>query len=201
MLAGMFYQIADMLELQGANVFRVRAYRTAAHNLKDLAGSLIELYRQDNSVLDNIPGIGKDLRGKILEIFKTGKLVYYEELKCDFPEGFLELLNVQGLGPKKLKNLREKLNIQNIDGLEKACKAGLLEKIEGMGKKSQEKLLDAIGHFKKKQGRMLLTEADERSEQIIEYLSGSKVFKRIEKAGSLRRGCETVGDLDILAVA
>ena len=200
-IAIMFLRIADMLELQGANVFRVRAYRIAAHNLKDLAESLLERYRQDNSVLDNIPGIGKDLRSKIVEIFETGKLIYYEELNRKFPKGFLELLNIQGLGPKTLKNLGEKLNIKNIDDLEKACKTGVVQKLEGMGGKSQEKLLEAILHFKKKQGRMLLTEADEIAEYIIRYLSAAKVFKKIEKAGSLRRGCETVGDLDILAVA
>ena len=199
-VADIFYRIADMLELKEANIFRVRAYRTAAHNIKSLSDRIADLFEKDKSVLDNIPGEGKELKDKLTEIFESGSLSYYEELKSGFPEGFLDLLNIQGLGPKKLKKIQEALNIKNVDDLEAACKNGEIEGIEGMGEKTQDKLLDSIGHFREKQGRMLLQEADLIAAEIIKYLSGSGLFKNIEKAGSLRRGKETVGDIDILAV-
>jgi DNA polymerase (family 10) len=200
-IADIFYAIADMLEIQEANIFRVRAYRAAAHNIKSLSSPLSDLYSRDPLVLDNIPGIGKDLKEKILELLETGVLPYYEQLKAQFPEGFLDLLKIQGLGPKKLKKIHDTLHINNVDGLELACKKGYLQNIEGMGVKTQDKLIEAIAHFRKKHGRMLLPEADTIADEIMAYLSASGLFKKMEKAGSLRRGKETVGDIDILAVS
>ena len=196
-----FARIADALEIKGENVFRVRAYRVAAQNVMNLSRQLEEIYQEDPAQLDNIPGIGKDLKGKIVELIKTGELKYYNELMKEFPLGFLDMLDLAGLGPKKLKKLQDVLKVKNVDDLEKACQKGQLENIEGMGLKTQEKLLGAIGHFRKKQGRMLLPEAYCYAEEIVKYLKKSKNFKMIEKAGSLRRGKETVGDLDILTVA
>ncbi|MEA3490060.1 MAG: DNA polymerase/3'-5' exonuclease PolX [Candidatus Omnitrophota bacterium] len=200
-IAAVFSRIADILEVKEENIFRVRAYRTAAQNITGLSRQLEDICGEDPSTIGNIPGIGKDLKEKIIEMIGTGRLKYFDDLLKEFSPGFLEMLDLSGLGPKKLKKLRDVLGIENVDGLEEACRKGKLEDIEGMGKKTQEKLLDAIEHYRRKEGRMLLPEASECAEKIIAYLSGSKNFKKIEKAGSLRRGKETVGDLDILTVA
>ncbi|MFH1552346.1 MAG: DNA polymerase/3'-5' exonuclease PolX [Candidatus Omnitrophota bacterium] len=200
-IAAIFSRIADALEIKGENVFRVRAYRTASQNIMSLSRQLEDICGEDPSMLENIPGIGKDLKAKIVEMVETNGLGYYKDLMREFPEGFLDMLDLSGLGPKKLKKLKDELGIENVNDLEKACKKGALEEIEGMGAKTQEKLLEAIEHFRKSEGRMLLPEADHYANEIISYLAKSKNFKKLKKAGSLRRGTETVGDLDILAVA
>jgi DNA polymerase (family 10) len=200
-ISDIFSHIADILEIKDENVFRIRAYRTAAQNVLNLSQELADIYQRDPSEIGNIPGIGKDLKEKIVEMIETGKLKYFNDMMKEFSPGFLDMLNLAGLGPKKLKKLREELGIENVDDLRKACEKGQLENIEGMGAKTQEKLLEAIGHYKKREGRMLLPEASEYADEIINYLGKSKNFKKLEKAGSLRRGRETIGDLDILAVA
>ena len=200
-IAAIFSRIADALEIKGENVFRIRAYRVAAQNITGLSRQLEDIYNEAPSELDQIPGIGKDLKEKIVEMIRTSRLKYYNDLMKEFPPGFLEMFDLTGLGPKKLKKLKDELGIKNINDLERACKKGRLEKIEGMGAKTEEKLLESIEHFRKREGRMLLPEADRCADRIVAYLSGSKNFKKIEKAGSLRRGRETIGDLDILTVA
>ncbi len=200
-IADIFSRIADILEIKDENVFRIRAYRTAAQNIMGLSRELEDVYKKDPQDLSNIPGIGKDLKEKIIEMIETGKLKYFNELMKEFSPGFLDMLDLAGLGPKKLKKLKEKLGIKNVEDLRKACEKGKLENIEGMGAKTQVKLLEAIGYFKKREGRMLLPEADAYADEVIEYLKKSKLFKKLEKAGSLRRGMETVGDLDILSIA
>ena len=200
-ISAIFERIADVLELKEENIFRIRAYRTAAQNISGLARQLSDVYNEDPSLLDNIPGIGKDLKEKIIEMVTTGKLRYHGDLMKEFPKGFVEMLDLEGLGPKKLKKLKKELKIRNVDDLQKACEKGRLEDLEGMGAKTQEKLLASIKHYRRREGRMLLPEADRIADEVIDYLSKEKTFKRIEKAGSLRRGKETIGDLDILTVA
>lgn len=199
-ISSIFEHIADILEIKEDNVFKIRAYRTAAGNINGLSRQLSEIYGEDPSLLDNIPGIGKDLKAKIIEMVTTGHLEFYTRLIKEFPRGFLDLLDISGLGPKKLKKLADELKIKDVDSLEKACKKGELENIAGMGKKTQEKILKSIEHFRKREGRMLLHRAGDIADDIVKYLSGSENFKKIEKAGSLRRGRETVGDIDILAL-
>lgn len=200
-ISDIFSRIADMLELKDENVFKVRAYRAAALSIYGLSRQLADIYREDPRKIGDIPGIGKDLTLKIIEMIETGSLKYYDGLMKEFPKGFLDLLNISGLGPKKLKKLWNELDIKNADDLEKACKEDKVAKLEGMGEKTQENILDAMEHFRKKEGRMLLTEADKYAREIIGYLERSRLFKRLEAAGSLRRGADTVGDIDILAVA
>ena len=200
-ISEIFSRIADILELKDENVFRIRAYRTAAQNILSLSQELADIYQRDPQELSNIPGIGKDLKEKIIEMLRTEKLKYFDDMMKEFSPGFLDMLNLSGLGPKKLKKLKDELGIKNVNDLREACEKGQLEDIEGMGAKTQEKLLEAIGHFKKREGRMLLPEASEYADEVLKYLKRSKNFKKLEKAGSLRRGRETVGDLDILAVA
>lgn len=200
-ISDIFSRIADMLELKDENVFKVRAYRAASLNIYGLSRQLADIYKEDPRKIEDIPGIGKDLTLKIIEMIETGALKYYDGLMKEFPKGFLDLLNISGLGPKKLRKLGSELGIKNANDLEKACKEDKVAKLEGMGEKTQENILEAMEHFRKKEGRMLLTEADRYAREIIGYLEGSRLFKKLEAAGSLRRGADTVGDIDILAVA
>ncbi|MBD3379426.1 MAG: DNA polymerase/3'-5' exonuclease PolX [Candidatus Omnitrophica bacterium] len=200
-IARIFSRIADALEIKGENIFRVRAYRTAAQNIKALARQLEDVYRETPEKIGQLQGIGKDLSAKIAELIATGGLEYYEDLMKEFPEGFLSMLDLAGLGPKKLKKLHDELGIDNIAQLEKACRENKLETLEGMGPKTEIKLLEAISYYRGSEGRMLLPEAGEYAGQIVGYLLSSGLFEKVEIAGSLRRGKETVGDLDILTVA
>jgi len=200
-IADIFSRIADILEIKGEIIFKVRAYRTAASNIQGLSRELSDIYDEDPGALGQIPGIGKDLKEKIIEMVTTGKLRAYNELLDEFSPGFIDMLNISGLGPKKLKKLRDELGIEDLDGLEKACRAGSIEKIEGMGARTQKKFIEAIEYYRKAEGRLLIPEASAYADKIITYLKKSRDFKKIEPAGSLRRGKETIGDLDILATA
>ncbi len=200
-VATIFLRIADMLEVKDENVFKIRAYRTAAQNVMNLPRALHDVYTEGPDNIGDIPGIGKDLKEKIIEMMATGGLKYYDDLMKEFKPGFLDLLDIAGLGPKKLKKLRAELGVESMNDLEKVCKNGKLAALEGMGEKTQDKLLDGISHFREREGRMLLTVADAWADEIIDHLKASKLFKKIEKAGSLRRGRETVGDIDILTAA
>lgn len=199
-IAEIFFRIADALEIRGDNVFKIRAYRTAARNISELARQLSDLYAGDPGSLDGIEGIGKDLKAKIIEMLGTGGLAYYDELMSEFEPGFLDLLNLSGLGPKKLSKLRKELGINNVDDLEKACKSGRVAELPGMGDKTEAKILESIEHYRKKQGRLLLPEAYAYAMAMIEYLEKPRgLFRKTDIAGSLRRGRETIGDIDILA--
>ncbi|MBF0493668.1 MAG: DNA polymerase/3'-5' exonuclease PolX [Candidatus Omnitrophica bacterium] len=198
-VADIFLSIADILEVKGENIFRVRAYRTAALNLKAMAERVEDIAKNNPDELSKIEGIGKDLKDKILEILKTGRLKYHDDLIKEFPQGFFDMLSLSGMGPKRLAKLRDEFGIANIDDLEKAAKAGKVSKIEGLGEKVEQNLLSSIELYKKHKDRALIQEAEVIANHIIAYLKKSKLFTRIEKAGSLRRGLETIGDIDILA--
>jgi len=200
-IASIFYRIGDALEIKGENVFKIRAYRLAARNIIDLPREVSALFKQDPSQLDSIPGIGRDLKEKIVEMLSSGRLAYFESLMKEFPSGFFDMLKLSGLGPKRLKKFKEKLNIKNIDDLEKACRQHSVSELESEGERSEAKLSEAIKYYKKGVGRLLLQSAERIAEKTVDYLAKSNVFKKIEIAGSLRRGKETVGDIDILAEA
>jgi len=151
-ISDIFLHIADALEIKDENVFKIRAYRVAAQNISALSGQLADIVHEDPSKLEDIPGIGKDLKEKIIEMIETGRLKYYDELMKEFSPGFLEMLNLANVGPKKLKKLRAELGVENIDDLEKECKVGNVAKLEGMGEKTQAKLLEAIKYFRMSQG-------------------------------------------------
>ena len=199
-VASIFRDIADILEIKDENVFRIRAYRAAASNIEGLPRQLSEIYGEDPVLISGIPGIGKDLSEKIKEMVTTGHLEFFSRLMGEFPPGFLDLLGISGLGPKKLKKLKDTLGIENVDDLEKSCRANKVSGLEGLGVKTQQKMLDAIARFRRNEGRMTADKAGELADEVIAYLSEDPNFKKIEKAGSLRRGVETVGDIDLLAV-
>jgi len=196
-IADFFTRIADLLEIQGENPFRIRSYRNAARILADMSDSLDEMVKTGRD-LEEIPGIGEGISKKIIEIVQTGKLKFLNEQMAKVPAGLPELLRVEGLGPKKAKLFYDNLGIDTLDKLEEAAKAGKLRELDGMGAKSEEKLLKGIQNLRRGLGRFKLSVGISYAEALVQYLKGVKGVKRLEPSGSLRRRCETIGDLDIL---
>lgn len=198
-IAGIFAETADILEIQGADFFRVNAYRKAAFNILNMPHDLRDIVDKNPQDLKKLPGIGETLRKKIIELVTTGKCEEYEEIKKGFPEGLLEILRLRGLGPKKVKLLYSELGIKNIAELKNAGEANLLRDLPGMGDRSEAEILKAINdyaHFSS--DRFLIDEALEEAERIIKYMKDCKEIRKIEYAGSLRRCQDTIGDIDIL---
>lgn len=195
-IARIFSEIADILEIQGANVFKVRAYQKAARIVENLSEPLEPLYREGK--LEEIEGIGKGIAEKIAEAFDTGFVTEHQELLASIPEGLLSLLEVPGMGPKKAKLVYDELGITSIAALKEAAEAGKLQSLPGMGKKSEEKILKGIQNKEQATGRFILGIAQPVADDIIARIKTIKGVKHAEYAGSLRRGKETVGDVDIL---
>lgn len=200
-LSRILYQIGEILELQEVQ-FKPRAYQKAAQTIENLSEDIEEIYKKEGlKGLEQLPGIGKSIAEKIAEFLERGKIKYYEELKKKIPVDLEELGKVPGLGPKKIKLLYQKLKIKNLKDLEKAVKQHKLAGIKSLGEVTQENLLKGIEFVRKKTGRLLLGRAYPTAEEITNRLSRVEGVKRVEMAGSFRRGKETVGDLDILAVS
>ncbi len=197
-IAKIFNEIAELLELKGENVFRIRAYRRAAQNLDGLAKDVSSLEPEE---LAAIPGIGKDLAGKVREYLETGRIGKHEELKKEIPAGVLELLRVPGLGPKKAKQFYDKLKIKSIEDLEAAIRTGRLAGLPGVQKKTEETILKGIAILKKGSERTPLGRALPLAEDIVRRLTESAPVGKIEVAGSIRRRRETVRDIDILVTS
>jgi DNA polymerase (family 10) len=196
LIAEIFRDIADILEIKGENPFRIRAYERASQNIESLPDDVEVLIRENT--LKDVDGIGKDLEEKIKEIVSTGKLKYMEELKKDIPEGLIEMLNVPGIGPKTAKLLYEKLDIQDVVMLERMAAAGKIRGLEGMGEKTEENILAGIELFKKSREKLDLKTAADVAEGFVSKLKKLKEAKKISPAGSLRRMKEAVRDIDIL---
>ncbi|MBI5144202.1 MAG: DNA polymerase/3'-5' exonuclease PolX [Candidatus Omnitrophica bacterium] len=195
-VAEFFEAIADLLEVKGDNPFKIRAYRKAAQNIRSLTEDIETIAEEGR--LEEIPGVGKDLAAKIVEIVKTGRLKHYEELKKKVPEGIIDLMAVPGIGPKTAKLLYDKLKIKGIEDLEKKAKAHKISGLPGLKEKTEENILRGIELVKKVLKRMSLQEALNLSGEIIAQLKKLPDVKRISPAGSLRRMKETVRDIDIL---
>jgi DNA polymerase (family 10) len=198
-IADIFTEIADILDIQGENPFRIRSYRNAARTIEDMSQSLEALVKEGKS-LEEIPGIGKSISEKIQEILSTGKCRSLEELRSQVPTGLTELLKLEGLGPKKVKILHEELKVDSVDRLEKAARAGRLRNLPGMGLKTEEKILKSIEHYRSGMGRFKLSVGFQYAEALIKHMKGTPGLKRLDPAGSFRRRRETIGDLDILAI-
>jgi DNA polymerase (family 10) len=197
-IAKIFNEIAELLEMKGENVFRIRAYRRASQNLDGLAKDVSTLTEED---LTALPGIGKDLAGKVREYLGTGKIKKHEDLKKDIPQGVLELLRVPGLGPKKAKLFYDRLKITRAEDLEKAITAGKLAGFPGIQKKTEENILKGIAVLRKGSERTPLGRALPLAEDIVRRLKDAAPVGRIEVAGSIRRRRETVRDIDILVTS
>ncbi|MFZ9931840.1 MAG: DNA polymerase/3'-5' exonuclease PolX [Chthoniobacterales bacterium] len=189
-------RIALLLELQGENPFKVRAYRNGARTLELLEGDLGTLVRETG--LQGIAGIGEALREKISTLVTTGKLPYYDDLVARFPPKLFELFDVPGLGPKKIKALYEKLKVASLADLEKACRSGKVAGLEGFGAKTEEKLLQALDSMKQGAGRHLASVAAHDSRTIYDDLRALPEVVRISLGGSTRRRNDTVHDIDLI---
>ncbi len=197
--ARVFGEIAHLLEIQGANPFRVRAYRNASWTIETLSHSLESLLKDEKSRPEDLPGIGKDLAAKIHELYETGELEFLKELRDEVPPSLVQVMHIPGLGPKRAKQLWESVEITSIEALEEAARGGKLEELPGFGKTLQAKILKGIAELKARAGRFKLSEADIYVRPLLAYLKESKGVADLEVAGSYRRRFETVGDLDILA--
>jgi DNA polymerase (family 10) len=200
-VAGVLDEIADLLEIQGENVFRVRAYRNAARTLRDLSTEIASLLAGGQDITE-LPGIGKDLGAKIADIVRTGSTAKLQELKAKVPPGLTALLKVPSLGPQRVKVLHDKLRIDGVDDLYRAAKAGKIRELPGFAEKTEQHILQALEeHLQKKGQRFLLAEAAHVAQSLADYLGAAPGVKEVVAAGSLRRAKETVGDLDLLVIA
>jgi len=194
-----FRDIANILEIKGANRFRIHAYQRAAQNIETLSQDIEDFISQDR--LQEIPGIGKDLSERIKEFAKSGKIKLFQDLKKSIPAGLLDLLNIPSVGPKTVKLLYEKIKIKNIPDLEKAVAKDKLKGIFGIKEKTIENIAKGIEILKKGRERMTLAEAMLAADEFIKPLEKIPEAKKVSTAGSLRRQKETVRDIDILVIS
>ncbi len=192
-------EIGTLLELKGENPFKCRALHNASRALAGVTDDLERLV--ETGEIRKIKGIGESIAANIAELVKTGKSTVYEDLKSSFPPGLFDILKLQGVGPKKVKFLYEKLNISSLDELEKACKEGKLENLEGFGKKTEENILASIEASRKYSSKFLINVAQNSADEIFQIILKHKNVIRAEIAGSLRRKKEVIGDIDIVASA
>lgn len=199
-VAEKFNKLANLLEIEGANQFRVRAYRNAGRIIATLQRNIADMLIKGED-LTQLPGIGKDLAEKISVIIKTGELPMLTEIEKKLPPLLNELLSIEGLGPKRIQIIYKKLHIKKLSDLKLAIDRGQLLKLHGFGKKIQEKILIGIAHLNQKIIRLKLYDATSIVESITAHLKQHKKIKKIVCAGSFRRRKETIGDLDFIIVA
>lgn len=199
-IAAIFSEIADLLEIEEANPFRIRAYRTAARVIADLGPEAHALVERGDD-LTKLRGIGKDLAAKIAEIVATGHCRALDKLRSELPPAVAELLHVPGLGPKRVRLLWLDLDVHTADDLVRAAQAGRIRDIPGFGAKTEANILAAVTAHLSKTRRYPRAEAKPYAEALADWLRAAGGVARVEVAGSYRRGSASVGDLDILVVA
>jgi DNA polymerase (family 10) len=197
--AQVFSDIADMLEIKGAEWYRIRAYRRAAEAITHYPEEVTTLWEEGS--LEEIPGVGKAIAGKIDEILRTGRLEFYERLKTEIPDGVVSLLGIPGVGPKTARVLYEDLGLVSIPDVEAAARQHRLRELKGLGAKSEERILHGIEMLHRISGRHLLATALPVAEEIVAALRECPSAQGVTPAGSLRRRVPTVGDVDILAAS
>lgn len=197
-IARVLDEIADLLEIKGENQFRIRAYRTAARTVDTLGEPASKIVARERLALSELPGIGKDLAGKIAELTETGDIALHRELMREVPATLTSMMRVDGVGPKRAKLFYERLSLRTVDELEAAARAGELRTIRGIGESLERRILQGCAAQRRRAGRVRLSEADAHAAPILEWLRGSRDVEEIGVAGSLRRRRETVGDLDVL---
>lgn len=198
-IAQVFSDIADMLDIKGDDWYRVRAYRRAAEAMAHYPEDLTNLW--DEGRLEEIPGVGKAIAGKVDEILQTGRLEFYERLKSEIPDGVVSLLGIPGVGPKTVHRLYKELGLVSVPDVEVAARQHRLRHLEGLGAKSEERILQAIEMMHRISGRHLLATALPVAEEIVTGLRECPSARGVTPAGSLRRRLPTVGDIDILAAS
>ncbi len=197
-LANLLAETADLMEIAAEDSFRIRSYRNAAGVIEGYPERIADIAADASRKLTDIPGIGKGIAGVICEVIKRGSFDKRDELLKKYPPGALELLQVQGLGPKTIAVLFEHFQVRNLDDLERLCKEHKLRELPRMGAKLEEKVLTSIQQLRERTGRYLLPYAQRMAEDLTVYLRETPGVEKITVAGSLRRGRETVGDLDLI---
>ncbi|OPX86676.1 MAG: DNA polymerase/3'-5' exonuclease PolX [Pelotomaculum sp. PtaB.Bin104] len=198
-IARIFFELANLLECKGEDFFKIRAYRHAAKVLAGLTEPVVEIHKR--GALGEVPGVGKKIAGKIIEILSTGRLKKHDDLLQEIPAGMLEIMALPGIGPKMACMLREKLNISGPADLLAAARSGRVRGLPGMGINREMEIIRNIEMRQSKSGRVLLVTAKELAGEIIDYIKSVPGVTRVEAGGSLRRWQETVGDVDLVASA
>lgn len=199
-ISDMFNEMAELLEIQGANTFRVRAYRNAARTLRGLPQNVSRLI-DNHKDLAELPAIGDDLAHKIIDIVRTGHFAALDELKSEMPSELGDIARLPGLGPKRVKLLYDELGVRSTDDLKQVVEDGRILELEGFGEKIRDRLREALGKPMAEEKRHLLSEVEAKADALVEHLGSVKGIGDILIAGSYRRRKATVGDLDILVVA
>jgi DNA polymerase (family 10) len=196
-IATVLYETADLLEIDGQDSFRIRSYRNAAQAIENHTEQIKDIISEPKQVLA-IPGIGKGMLVNLQELFKDGQLSVQADLLKKYHPSMLQLLKIQGLGPKTIALIWNAYQVSDVDGVEKLAREGKIRELPRMGEKHEQKLLKAIEDYRRISGRFLIDVAETEAEKLTAYLAKFPGFDKITPAGSLRRGRETVGDLDIL---
>ena len=198
-VAALFEDVADLLAIQGANAFRIRAYRNAARTLNQLSRPVADLVAAGEDLSD-LPDIGDDLAGKIATIVETGRLPLYDELARDIPPSVADLLRIPGLGPKRVRRLRDALGVDSRAALKRAAETGKVQALDGFGETMEQNILDGLAQMSD-DARWLLARVEPIVASLHDHVSAHDAVERVDAAGSYRRRKETVGDLDVLALA
>ncbi|OIQ81978.1 DNA polymerase/3'-5' exonuclease PolX [mine drainage metagenome] len=199
-IAAAFTEMADLLEIEQANPFRIRAYRNAARIVGELGREVRTMVERSEN-LTSLPGIGDDLAAKMREIVQSGTCSALERLRAELPPAITELLHLPGLGPKRVRTLWHELDVQTLEQLARAARDGRISKLPGFGEKTEANILQAVEAHLSKAHRIKLATAAQYADSLVAWLAGARGVVRVELAGSFRRMRETVGDLDILVTA
>ena len=199
-VAAIFDEVADLLDIEGANRFRVRAYRNAARTIGQLSQPVADLVAEGKD-LSELPDVGDDLAGKIEEIVETGTLTLLDELEQQTAPALADLMRIPGLGPKRVRALHEALGITSAEELKRAAEAGRVREVEGFGEKLEQTILDRLEAAGAEERRWLLATVEPVAESLVAHLEAHDAVEQIDVAGSYRRRKETVGDLDVLALS
>lgn len=198
-IARILAETADLMEIAGEDGFRIRSYRNAASAIEGYPERVEDILASEDRKVTDIPGVGKSIAGHLGEIAKTGSFEKRDALLALYPPTLLELLRIQGLGPKGIALLYQHYKVATIDELERVCREQKLRELPRMGAKLEEKVLKSIAQYRQRTGRFLLSFGKKVADELIPYLAGSGSLEQIAPAGSLRRGKDTIGDLDLLA--
>jgi len=196
-IAGILYETADLLEIDGQDSFRIRSYRNAAEAIEALPQQVMELISEPKKLLA-VPGIGKGMLTNMQEMLREGRLSVHADLLKKYRPTMLDLLKVQGLGPKTIALIWSAYQVCDVEGVEKLAREGKIQILPRMGEKQEQKLLKALEDYRRIGGRFLLDAAENQAQKIVEHLAKFPGIEKVTPAGSLRRGRETVGDLDVL---
>ncbi|MCG6956998.1 MAG: DNA polymerase/3'-5' exonuclease PolX [Gemmatimonadetes bacterium] len=191
-------EFADLLEIQGANPFRIRAYRNVVSTIEGLSRPLKAMVDAGED-LTELPSVGKDIAAHINELMSTGTITRLEEVAAEYPRTLVQLMRLDGVGPKKARKLFTELDVRTVDDLQVALEAGRVESLEGFGKKSAQKILRSIEEHRRHVGRFLRDEVEQLLAGVLDHMKTAPGVERLEIAGSLRRRKETIGDVDLLA--